>query len=94
MNTITISLPPQTTKKIDIEAKKQGFSTRSEFVRNLIRGYFNKEEELELKPFKKRPLAEIRAEFEKTGKYNPEFIDSLIRGLAKSSIYANKTTKS
>ena len=32
-------------------------------------------------------LEEIRADFEKTGKYNKKFIDSVIKGLSKSSFY-------
>lgn len=93
MTTVTISLPNQIAKKVDSEAKKLGFATRSEFVRSLLRKHFSTEEELKFVPFKKRPLEEIKAEFEKTGKYNKKFIDSLLRGLAESSIYADKTSK-
>ena len=87
MATLTISLPAQLSHRVDAETKKQGYSTRSEFIRHLIRRYFA--EELPVLPFVSRPLEEIRSEFEKTGKYNKQFIDSLIRGLAESSAYAN-----
>lgn len=90
MSTITISLPSQIAKKVDDEAKKQGFATRSEFIRTLIRKYF-RSEELILEEFVPRPLEEIRREFEKTGKYNKKFIDGLIRGIKESSLYESKT---
>lgn len=87
MATLSISLPAQLSQQVDAETKRQGFSTRSEFIRSLIRKYFT--EELPLLPFNPQPLDQIKAEFEKTGKYNKKFIDSLIRGLSESSFYAN-----
>lgn len=88
MATITISLPNPIAKKVDSEAQKQGFATRSEFIRSLLRKYFSPAtEELKFEPFIPRPLEEIRSDFEKTGKYNKKFIDSLIKGLSKSSFY-------
>lgn len=95
MATVTISLPDQIAKKVDAEAKNQGFATRSEFIRSLLRKYFVEEssEELAFQEFQPKPLEEIRAKFEKTGKYKKEFIDDLINGLAASSLYANKTSK-
>ncbi len=91
MSTITISLPNQITKRVDLEAKKQGFATRSEFIRSLIRRYFGSEE-LTFEEFVPRPLTEIKKEFEKTGKYDEKFIDSLMRGLKESSLYESKTS--
>lgn len=93
MATVTISLPDQIAKRVDAEAKKQGFATRSEFVRTLLRRYFVGSQELEILPFEKKPLEQIKAEFEKTGKYNKKFVNSVIRGLAESSVYADKTAK-
>ncbi len=88
MSTITISLPGQIAKQVDSETKKQGFSTRSEFIRTLLRKYFTSpKEEFRLEPFVPKPLEEIRADFEKTGKYNKKFIDSVIKGLSRSSFY-------
>lgn len=95
MTTVTISLPNQIAKKVDSEAKRQGFATRSEFVRSLLRKYFveGEKEELVFEEFKPKPLNEIRAAFERTGKYNKKFIDSLLKGLSQSSPYADKTAK-
>jgi len=96
MSTITISLPKQIAQKVDAETKKEGFATRSEFVRALLRKYFVREtkEQLVFQEFKPKPLNEIRDAFQKTGKYNKKFIDSLIKGLSQSSVYANKTAES
>ncbi len=49
-----------------------------------------KEVDFEFEDFIFRPLDEVRADFEKTGKYSKEFVDSLMKGLARSSIYADK----
>ena len=43
MTTITISLPKTTAEKIDEKAKADGFATRSEFIRSLIRRYLANE---------------------------------------------------
>ena len=86
MATVTISLPDQIAKKVDTEAKNQGFSTRSEFVRSLLRKYFAGEE-LKFEVFEPRPIDEIRFELAKTGKYNQNFIESVTKGLSKSSKY-------
>lgn len=93
--TVTISLPDQIAQKIDAAVVEQGFATRSEFVRSILRNYFAEDatEPLVFEEFEPKPLAEIRAEFEKTGKYSEEFIDSLIKGLASSSVYREKTAE-
>ncbi len=85
MSTITISLPSQITQRVDDEAKKEGFATRSEFIRSLLRRYFA--HELEFETFEKTPLAQVKMELARTGKYSEEFIESVTRGLAKSSRY-------
>ena len=86
MATVTISLPDQIAKKVDAETKNQGFSTRSEFVRSLIRKYFASEE-FKFEVFDPLPVEEIKLELAKTGKYNQEFIESVTKGLSKSSKY-------
>lgn len=92
MSTVTISLPSQITKRVDLEAKRQGFATRSEFIRSLIRRYFSSGG-LTFEPFTPRPLSEIEESLRKTGKYNNKFIKSVVRGLKdNSSFYANKTS--
>ncbi len=95
MSTITISLPKQIAQRVDVETKKEGFATRSEFIRNLLRRYFTSEvrQDLVFQTFQPKPLKQVRSAFEKTGKYNKQFIDSLIQGLSKSSAYADKTSK-
>ncbi len=85
MSTITISLPSQISQRVDDEAKKQGFATRSEFIRSLLRRYFA--HELEFETFEKIPLDQVGMELARTGKYSEEFIKSVTRGLAKSSQY-------
>ena len=92
MATVTISLPDQIAKNIDSEAEREGFATRSEFIRSLVRKYFTAESELKFEEFIPRPLEEVKKEFEKTGKYNKKFINSLVRGLKESSIYEGKTS--
>lgn len=95
MTTFTISLPDQIAKRVDLEAKKQGFATRSEFVRSLLRKHFIDREELKFEPFTPIPLEEVEKEIRTTGKYNEKFIKSVIKGLREnSSFYANKTSKS
>ena len=86
MATLTISLPKQIATKIDSEAQKHGFATRSEFIRNVLRQYFA-EDELKLEPFETRPLEQIKLELAKTGKYSQDFIESVTKGSAKSSRY-------
>lgn len=90
MSTITISLPAQIAKRIDVETRKHGFATRSEFIRNLLRKYFVSNE-LKFEPFIPRPLEEIENDLRSTGKYNEKFIKSVVKGLKEnSSFYASK----
>ena len=94
MYTINISLPKQLYQKVDSLIEEEGFASRSEFFRNLIRIYTAlKGEKLELLEFSPRPISEIEKGFTSTGKYNKEFIKSVVSGLKKSSIYAHKTSK-
>ncbi len=86
MSTITISLPNEIAKKVDSETKIQGFSTRSEFIRSLIRKYFVKNQ-FELEEFQPIPLNRLKMELAQTGKYSEEFINSIITGFEKSSVY-------
>jgi len=96
MATVTISLPDQIAQRVDSEAKKQGFATRSEFIRNLLRKYFSSvAEEFKFESFIPKPLAEIEEDLRSTGKYNEKFIKSVIRGLKENSTYyASKSSKS
>lgn len=85
MTTITISLPDQTAKQVDTEAAKRGFATRSEFFRDLIRRYLT--HEVVFEPFEKKPLLQLRGDLKKTRKYSAAFIDSVVTGIEKSSVY-------
>lgn len=93
MNTFTISLPTQIVKKVDFETKKRGFSTRSEFISTLLKRYFT-QKDLVFTEFKFQPLNKVKDDFEKTGKYNKKFINSVIKGLSQSSAYAHKASQS
>lgn len=86
MSTVTISIPAQIAKRVDAEAKKQGFATRSEFIRSLIRRYFGSREFI-FEPFTPRPLEEIEQGLKKTGKYNEKFIKSVVKGLQDNSSF-------
>jgi len=86
MTTFSISLPSKIASQVDSETQKQGFATRSEFLRTLLRRYFIKE--LPFETFTPKPISEIRLELAQTGKYSQEFIESVIKGLSQSSIYA------
>lgn len=94
MATVTISLPDQIAKRVDSETKKLGFSTRSEFVRSLLRNHFSASAgKIQFEPFVPKPLEEIEEDLRSTGKYNEKFIKSVIKGLqANSSFYAGKSS--
>ncbi len=87
MTTVTISLPSQIGKKVDDEVKTHGFATRSEFIRALLRRYFAGE--LKFETYTPHPISKVKLELAKTGKYSEEFINSLVKGLSKSSSYAS-----
>ena len=87
MATFTISLPNSLAGQIDQATKSGGFATRSEFFRTLLRKYFSGN--VQFKEFQPVPLDQLRSEMVKTGKYNDKFINSVIKGLARSSFYAD-----
>ena len=91
MTTITISMPDAMAQRIDVAAIKEGFATRSEYIRNLLRLHFGKKDELVV--FKKQPLEEIERKLESSGKYNKKFIKGVIDGLSKSSDLNNHYKK-
>jgi len=97
MRTINISLPDKLAAQLDIQATIRGFASRSEFLRSLLRRYLEEEKEVKFPLpviiYKKKPLDVVRREMEATGKYNKKFIDSVVTGLSRSSIYASKATK-
>lgn len=97
MQTLNISLPKKLSLKVDELVEEEGYASRSEFFRTLLRLYLQladtKITSPYLVPFKKRPLAKVKEELESSGLYKKEFIKSVISGLAKSSLYANQASK-
>jgi len=91
MYTINISLPKSLHQRVNQLIEEEGYVSRSEFFRTLIRIYTAlRGEKLELLEFVPKSLSEIKNELRKTKKYNQEFINNIVSGLKKSSIYANK----
>lgn len=91
MTTFTISLPNQLADHVDRETVKRGFATRSEFIRDLLRRVLYGD--MTFEPFTTKPLGEIKKDLKNTGKYNQSFINSVVAGLQKSSLYEHQTTK-
>lgn len=87
MTTVNISLPNKMARQIDRLTHEKGYASRSELVRDLLREKLV-EEIAPFQVFEKRPLTEIRMQLAKTGRYNRKFIDSLVKGLKESSLYA------
>ncbi len=97
MKTINISLPQQLSSRVSQIVDREGYASKSEFFRTLLRLYLSltvleKEKELTFLPFKKQPLDQVEKELVKAD-YNQKFIKSVVKGLEKSSVYANKTTQ-
>ena len=90
MQTINISLPETLSRKIDKVISQEGYASRSEFVRALLRFYLlsQDKDKITLKPFEKVSLKKVEAEMKASGKYNKKFINSVISGLSRSSAYA------
>ncbi len=85
MTTINISLPAKLARLFDLEAERSGFASRSELVRDLLRKHLFGKGEFEV--FRRRDLDEIKLELARTGKYSQVFIESITKGLDKSSLY-------
>jgi hypothetical protein len=67
-------------------------SSRSELFRTALRVYLALAKQSyspELTTFTKKPLSAIKKNLKDSGKYSPQFINSVIAGLKKSSVYAN-----
>ena len=97
MRTINISLPDSLAQQLDSAATVRGFASRSEFLRDLLRKYLEGKETakfpLPIVVHKKQPLDVVRRDMEGSGKYNKKFVDSVIKGLARSSVYARQAAK-
>lgn len=94
METVNISLPKNLSSKVEAIITQEGYASKSEFFRTLIRLYLQLTATASttpfLLPFKKRPLSQIETELKNTGFYKKEFVDSVVTGLTKSSLYANQ----
>lgn len=88
MTTINISLPTTLARQLDSLRDFKGYATRSELVRELLRERLSQEHDF--KKFDNPPLETVEKDLRKTGKYNDEFIASVINGLKKSSFYGNR----
>lgn len=91
MTTFTISLPDQVAQSVDRESKKLGFATRSEFIRNLLRRYMSEETKFEV--FEPTSIDSVKLQLAKSGKYTQKFIESVTKGLSKSSLYEDQNFK-
>lgn len=98
MQTLNISLPQQLSCQVDQIVDREGYASRSEFFRTLLRFYLSltaqnkKKLEINFLPFKKQPLNIVEEKLMKTD-YNQKFVRSIVKGLKKSSLYANKALK-
>lgn len=68
--------------------RSKGYASRSELIRDLLREKLEQEAS-EFEVFEKRPLSQIRRELVRTGRYNKQFINSVLKGLKRSSVYAS-----
>lgn len=95
LETVNISLPRPLSTKMDEVVEKEGYASRSEFFRTLLRFYLqlNKAttpKRFVLSSFVKRPLTEVEKGLLFAGKYSPRFVKSVMAGLRKSSLYKNE----
>ncbi|MBM4402631.1 MAG: hypothetical protein FJ044_05295 [Candidatus Cloacimonetes bacterium] len=96
METINISLPYPLSSQVNTIVRTEGYASRSEFFRTLLRLYLHLttktavNEAIDFLPFKKKPLEKIEKDLLATGNYSESFIASVVKGLSKSSFYQNE----
>lgn len=89
METVNISLPKTLARQVDGIVSEEGYASRSEFLRALVRFYLlGAREEMTLMPFRKASLARVKSHLRASGRYSEKFIKSVVAGLTKSSLYA------
>ena len=94
MQTLNISLPKTLSTQVDRIVKEEGYASRSEFFRTILRLFLHLSGgESGLEEYKKEPLAKVESELKNTGLYSQAFIKSVVSGLAKSSVYGNKAAQ-
>ena len=94
MKTINISLPETMADHVEAAVTSGAYASKSEFFRMLLRGYLapkqtttNPKESLIMDSYQSPPVSEVEDSLRATGKYNDEFIQSVVAGLKKSSAY-------
>jgi metal-responsive CopG/Arc/MetJ family transcriptional regulator len=96
METVNISLPEKLNQQITRAMKNEGYASRSEFFRTLIRLYFalkatdRTQQDSFFTPFEKKSLSKVKKDLSSTGQYSSAFINSVVKGLGKSSLYNKK----
>ena len=98
METINISMPKQMAEQMDKIIKTEGYASRSELVRTLLRMYTYlksspQNSDIDFEVYTKRDINEIADKLRDSDLYSETFIKSVTTGLKKSSVYANKATK-
>lgn len=91
MTTVNISLPDSLFQVTAQEVKRGGFASVSEYIRTLIRREIKDKADFQL--FEKVRLEDVKRGLESIGLYNKKFIDSVVKGLTKSSLYEGKASK-
>ena len=91
MRTVNVSLPDNLAKQVDVTLLEGEYSSRSELFRTALRIFFvldKKEEKVGFEYFDKKPINEIRKDLQEAG-HNTKFVESVSKGLTKSSLYKN-----
>ena len=89
MRTMNISIPYSLAADVDLLTRQGEYASRSEVVRTALRLFLTLTTDNaapELLPFIHQPLNKIESELNTAG-YKPEFTQSVINGLKKSSVY-------
>ena len=79
MRTVNVSLPDNLAKQVDVTLLEGEYSSRSELFRTALRIFF---------VLDKKPINEIRKDLQEAG-HNTKFVESVSKGLTKSSLYKN-----
>ncbi len=93
MSTINISLPSAQVDFVDSLVKQYGFANRSEFIRSILRMLRQKPHVMSeastfpFEPPSTRSRSAILTSMKQAGKYSPELLKSLKKGLEESSFF-------
>jgi len=90
MRAISVTLPENLVQQTEALIDQGEYTSHSEVLRTALRFLFAIEEKaipLELFQFSKRPLDEVRKEL-KGADHKSEFVESVVKGLRKSSVYS------